>query len=84
MNYRKQLDQQNKKLEHLDNLLKIKEKQISDLQNTIKELNLNIEAQKKELINKNELVEKNKYQIETNIVKIEQNQNKQLYLVYIY
>ena len=47
MNYRKQLDQQNKKLEHLDNLLKIKEKQISDLQNTIKELNLNIEAQKK-------------------------------------
>ena len=74
MNYTKQLEQQNKKLEALDNSLKLKDKQISLLENTIKELNLNIENQKKELNNNNDLIEKYKYEIESQIQRSEHNQ----------
>ena len=75
MNYTKQIEQQNNKLEALNNSLKIKDKQILQLQNTIKELNLNIENLKKELSNNNELIEKYKYEIENQIQTSEHNQN---------
>ena len=75
MNYTKQIEQQNNKLEALNNSLKIKDKQNLQLQNTIKELNLNIEKQKKELSNNNELIEKYKFEIENQIQTSEHNQN---------
>ena len=74
MNYTKQIEEQNKKLEALDNSLKLKDKQISQLENIIKELNLNIENQKKEIYNNNELIDKYKFEIESQMHASEQNQ----------
>ena len=75
MNYTKQLEQQNRKLEALEQSLEVKDKKINGLENTIKELNTHIESQKKEIFNNNDLIDKYKYQIKTQVHTNEQNQN---------
>ena len=75
MNYTKQIEQQNKKLEALEQSLNLKDKQIIQLENKIKELISNIEKQKIEINKNNELIDKYKFQIETQIQTSEQNQS---------
>ena len=76
MNYTKQLEEQNRKLEVLEQSLEVKDKKINGLENTIKELNTHIESQKKEIYNNNDLIDKYKYQIKTQVHTNEQNQSE--------
>ena len=75
MNYSKQLAEQNKKFELMENALKIKDDQINKLEQALKDLSTQMENIKNENINNNELIEKYKYQIETQIQQSEHNQS---------
>ena len=74
MNYSKQLSEQNKKFELMENSLKIKDNQIANLEKALKDLSVQMENMKNENIKNNELIEKYKYQIETQIQQSEHNQ----------
>ena len=74
MNYSKQLSEQNKKFELMENSLKIKDNQIANLEKALKDLSTQMENMKNENIKNNELIEKYKYQIETQIQQSEHNQ----------
>ena len=74
MNYTKQLSEQNKKFELMENSLKIKDNQIANLEKALKDLSAQMENMKNENIKNNELIEKYKYQIETQIQQSEHNQ----------
>ena len=74
MNYSKQLSEQNKKFELMENSLKIKDNQIANLEKALKDLSSQMENMKNENIKNNELIEKYKYQIETQIQQSEHNQ----------
>ena len=74
MNYSKQLSEQNKKFELMENSLKIKDNQIANLEKALKDLSTQMEGMKNENIKNNELIEKYKYQIETQIQQSEHNQ----------
>ena len=75
MNYSKQLSEQKKKFELMENSLKLKDNQISNLEKSLKELSTQIENMKNENIKNNELIEKYKYQIESQIQQSEHNQS---------
>ena len=75
MNYKKQLEQQNEKLESLLLSMEKKDKQISQYDNNIKELNLIIDKQKNEEYKNQELINKYKFQIENEMQINEQNRN---------
>ena len=75
MNYRKQIEQQNEKLESLLLSVEKKDKQISQYDNNIKELNLIIDKQKNENFKNQELINKYKFQIENEMQINEQNRN---------
>ena len=74
MNYTKQINEQNKKLELMENSLKLKDNQLSNLEKTIKDLSTKMENLRNENAQNNELIEKYKYQIETQIQQSEHNQ----------
>jgi len=74
MNYTKQISEQNKKFEMMEKSLKIKDNQITNLEKALKDLSGKIENLKSENIKNNELIEKYKYQIETQIQQSEHNQ----------
>jgi chromosome segregation ATPase len=74
MNYTKQINEQNKKLELMENSLKLKDNQLSNLEKTIKDLSSKMENLRNENAQNNELIEKYKYQIETQIQQSEHNQ----------
>ena len=74
MNYSKQLSEQNKKFELMENSLKIKDNQIANLEKALNDLSTQMENMKNENIKNNELIEKYKYQIETQIQQSEHNQ----------
>ena len=74
MNYTKQISEQNKKFEIMEKSLKIKDNQITNLEKALKDLSVKIENLKNENIKNNELIEKYKYQIETQIQQSEHNQ----------
>ena len=74
MNYTKQISEQNKKFELLENSLKLKENQINNLEKALKEFKFNFENQKKENMRNNELIDNYKNQIENQIHQSEHNQ----------
>jgi len=75
MNYSKQLSEQNKKFELMENALKIKDNQISSLEKALKDLSAKMEISNKENMKNIELIEKYKYQIESQIQQSEHNQS---------
>ena len=74
MNYTKQISEQNKKFEMMEKALKIKDNQITNLEKALKDLSVKIENLKNENNINNELIEKYKNQIETQIQQSEHNQ----------
>jgi len=74
MNYTKQINEQNKKFEMMENSLKLKDNQLSNLEKTLKDITTKMEKLKNENAQNNELIEKYKYQIETQIQQSEHNQ----------
>ena len=74
MNYTKQISEQNKKFEMMENSLKIKDNQIINLEKNLKELKILINNYNKENKENNELLEKYKYQIESQTQQSEHNQ----------
>ena len=75
MNYSKQLSEQSKKFELMENALKIKDNQISSLEKALKDLSAKMEISNKENMKNIELIEKYKYQIESQIQQSEHNQS---------
>ena len=65
MNFTNQFDQQSKKIESINKTLEEKDREINNLENRIKELNLYIDNQKKEENKNRELIDKYKFQIQT-------------------
>ena len=74
MNYTKQINEQNKKFEMMENSLKLKDNQLSNLEKTLNDITTKMEKLKNENAQNNELIEKYKYQIETQIQQSEHNQ----------
>ena len=74
MNYTKQINEQNKKFEMMENSLKLKDNQLSNLEKTLSDITTKMEKLKNENAQNNELIEKYKYQIETQIQQSEHNQ----------
>ena len=74
MNYTKQINEQNKKFEMMENSLKLKDNQLSNLEKTLNDITTKMEKLKNENAQNNELIEKYKNQIETQIQQSEHNQ----------
>ena len=74
MNYTKQINEQNKKFEMMENALKLKDNELANLEKTINEISSKMDKLRNENTQNNELIEKYKYQIETQIQQSEHNQ----------
>ena len=75
MNYSKQISEQNKKFQLMENSIKIKDNQISNLEKALKDISQKMEILNKDNMRNNELIEKYKYQIESQIQQSEHNQS---------